>query len=130
MGKSLHLLLQNIHKLPIPAPTRNPHNPHILQEQYCEILLNYLFKIKDVNEFILGGQVYLPICNNNNNGSLNDDNESDISSSSRLHQMVIEPEKSKSSLGFILNQPEVEENYSMIIENLPKVRYLMNGFFF
>jgi hypothetical protein len=30
MGRrSLHILLQNIHKLPVPTPTYNPHNPDI-----------------------------------------------------------------------------------------------------
>lgn len=99
MGSSLHLLLQNIHKLPTPPPVNNPHNPDIEPKQYREVLVNYLMKIKDVNEFVGTEQVFLPV----------NDNIA-ISSSS------------KTSLGFIMNQPERED--SMItIENLPKVRY-------
>jgi len=59
MGSSLHLLLQNIHKLPVPPPVNNLYNPDISKpKQYWEILINYLIKIKDVNEFVGSDKIF------------------------------------------------------------------------
>jgi hypothetical protein len=138
MGKSLHILLKNIHKLPVPPPTYNSHNPYILKKQYREVLVDYLLKIKDINEFSvnINEKVFLPINNydkiiinssssssreptknNNNKVSLGFMNQNEPESSSSR-----EPAKNnnKASLGFIMNQNEPEEN-SLIIEQT-KVR--------
>ena len=110
MGKSLHILLKNIHKLPVPPPTYNSHNPYILKKQYRKVLVDYLLKIEDVNEFNanINEKVFLPI---------NNYDKIIISSSSSR-----EPAKNnnKTSLGFIINENESEEN-SLIIEQT-KVR--------
>jgi hypothetical protein len=68
MGKDLHLLLENINKLPVPSPTFNPYNPDIQPKQYRKLLVKYLVKIKDANEFAGSGKVFLPIDENNDSG--------------------------------------------------------------
>jgi hypothetical protein len=41
IGKSLHILLANLHKIPVPPPT---NNPQISPEEYRKIVTNYLLK--------------------------------------------------------------------------------------
>ena len=60
MGKSLYLLLQNIHKLPSSPPTRNP-NIIKKSEKYREILIHHLEKIDDISKFNISSEEFLPI---------------------------------------------------------------------
>lgn len=78
MGQSLHLLLHNIYKLPIPPPTLNPHNPYIAQKQYRKVLIDYLLKIKNINEFTPTEQVFLPINNRYSSSSSSSKVEADF----------------------------------------------------
>ena len=60
MGKSLYLLLQNIHKLPSSPPTRNP-NIIKKSEKYQEILIHHLEKIDNISKFNISSEEFLPI---------------------------------------------------------------------
>lgn len=82
MGQDLHILLQNINKIPTPPPTNNDH--YINKEKYREVLVNHLSTINSVDEFS------------------NDTNHKDIF-------VPVYPSTRKSSLSFILNEEEEEE---------------------
>ncbi|CAG8740316.1 19134_t:CDS:2 [Rhizophagus irregularis] len=49
MGRHLHILLNNIHKLPTPPPTNNNDIPN--KEEYHYFLIDHLSKIASVDEF-------------------------------------------------------------------------------
>ena len=48
MGKDLHVLLQNTHKLPTPPPT---NNPQYTTKKYRSILIHHLKSIENANQF-------------------------------------------------------------------------------
>src|SRR3989337_2240559 len=97
MGKDLHILLQNIHKLPTPPPT---NNPQYTTKKYQSILVNHLTNIENVDKFSLTiREIFIPV------------DEPSASSTS--------PASSKLSINYIIDD-DVEGIDPETIINLPK----------
>ena len=58
MGKDLHILLQNINKIPTPPPSNNPQHS---TNEYRSILITHLSKINSVDEFTNCREIFMPV---------------------------------------------------------------------
>jgi hypothetical protein len=84
LGQDLHILLQNINKIPTPPPTNNDHK--LNKERYRNVLVNHLSTINNVDKFYntKHSEIFVPV-------------------------YPPPPSFRKSSLSFILNEEEMEE---------------------
>src|ERR1700722_6728007 len=58
MGKDLHILLQNINKIPTPPPSNNPQHS---TNEYQSILVTHLSNIDSVDEFSNCREIFIPV---------------------------------------------------------------------
>src|SRR3984957_19830587 len=58
MGKDLHILLQNINKIPTPPPSNNPQHS---ANEYRSILITHLSKIDSVDKFTNCREIFIPV---------------------------------------------------------------------
>src|ERR1700722_1165708 len=58
MGKDLHILLQNINKIPTPPPSNNPQHS---TNEYRSILVTHLSNIDSVDEFSNCREIFIPV---------------------------------------------------------------------
>src|ERR1700722_10447073 len=58
MGKDLHILLQNINKIPTPPPSNNPQHS---TNEYRSIIVTHLSNIDSVDEFSNCREIFIPV---------------------------------------------------------------------
>src|ERR1700722_5375214 len=58
MGKDLHILLQNINKIPTPPPSNNPQHS---TNEFRSILVTHLSNIDSVDEFSNCREIFIPV---------------------------------------------------------------------
>jgi hypothetical protein len=95
MGRHLHILLNNIHKLPTPPPTNN--NDILNKEEYRNFLIGHLSKIASVDEFYSSNVdkfVFIEVSSKRASLSyiLNDEKEETGDQGSHLDHQIISPD--------------------------------------